>query len=80
MFKNVGLAPDGGAIYFLAQNLGMLRAKELVLSGRRVLAAEALNLGLVSQVVPDAELEARALGLAADLANGPTLAFGFGKK
>lgn len=80
VFKNVGLAPDGGAIYFLAQNLGMLRAKELVLSGRRVLAAEALNLGLVSQVVPDVELEARALGLAAELANGPTLAFGFGKK
>jgi 2-(1,2-epoxy-1,2-dihydrophenyl)acetyl-CoA isomerase len=80
VFKNVGLAPDGGAIYFLTQNLGVLRAKELVLSGRRVKAEEALALGLVSRVVPDAELEQNAKALAEELAQGPTLAFGFGKK
>ena len=80
VFKNVGLAPDGGAIYFLAQNLGVLRAKELVMSGRRVDAREALELGLVTRVVPAAELDAQAQALAAELAAGPTLAFGFGKK
>ena len=80
VFKNVGLAPDGGAIYFLTQNLGVLRAKELVLSGRRLSAREALGLGLVSRVVPDGEQEQHARALAEDLAHGPTLAFGFGKK
>ena len=80
VFKNVGLAPDGGAIYFLTQNLGVLRAKELVLSGRRVGAREALELGLVSRVVPDGEQEQQAKALAEELAHGPTMAFGFGKK
>ncbi len=80
VFKNVGLAPDGGAIYFLTQNLGVLRAKELVLSGRRVAAREALELGLISSVVPDGEQEQQARALAEELAQGPTMAFGFGKK
>lgn len=80
VFKNVGLAPDGGAIYFLTQNLGVLRAKELVLSGRRLSAREALELGLVSRVVPDGLQERQAMVLAHELAHGPTLAFGFGKK
>ena len=80
VFKNVGLAPDGGAIYFLTQNLGVLRAKELVLSGRRVGAREALEMGLVSRVVPDGEQEQQAKALAEELAHGPTMAFGFGKK
>lgn len=80
VFKNVGLAPDGGAIYFLAQNLGVLRAKELVLSGRRVAANEALQLGLVTRVMPDDALEREARALAAGLASGPTFAYGVGKK
>ena len=80
VFKNVGLAPDGGAIYFLTQNLGLHRAKELVLSGKRVTAAEARELGLVARVVPDERLEAETRALAEELASGPTMAFGFGKK
>ena len=80
VFKNVGVAPDGGAVYFLTQNLGVHRAKELVLSGRRVAAAEARELGLVARVVPDDALESETLALAQALADGPTMAFGFGKK
>jgi 2-(1,2-epoxy-1,2-dihydrophenyl)acetyl-CoA isomerase len=80
VFKNVGLAPDGGAIWFLTQNIGMLRAKELVLSGRRVKAAEAKELGLISRLVPNGEQEQQARAIAEDLAHGPTLAFGYGKK
>ena len=80
VFKNIGLAPDGGAIYFLTQNLGLHRAKELVLSGKRVTAAEARELGLVARVVPDERLEAETQALAEELASGPTMAFGFGKK
>ena len=50
------------------------------MSGRRVDAREALELGLVTRVVPAAELDRQAQALAAELAAGPTLAFGFGKK
>ena len=51
VFRNVGLVPDGGAIYFLTQILGVLRAKELVYTGRKMPAAEAASLGLVTRVV-----------------------------
>ncbi|SAI00819.1 enoyl-CoA hydratase/isomerase family protein [Bordetella ansorpii] len=80
VFKNVGLAPDGGAIYLLAQNIGLLRAKELVLSGRRLGAQEAFDMGLVTRVVDAGSLEEEALATAATLAHGPTLAYGFGKR
>ena len=80
VFRHVGLVPDGGAIYFLTQHLGLLRAKELVYSGRRVDAHEALAMGLVSRVVPDAELEATACEHVETLARGPTFALGIAKK
>lgn len=80
VFRNVGLVPDGGSIYFLTQQLGLFRAKELVYSGRRVEAPEALSLGLVHRVVPDAELDAIARQQAQELARGPTFALGAAKK
>lgn len=80
VFRHVGVAPDGGAIYFLTQHLGLLRAKELTMSGRRVDAAEAHALGLVNRVVPDHELDAHALAYARELANGPTFAYGAAKR
>lgn len=80
VFRHVGLAPDGGAAYFLAQHLGLLRAKEIVYSGRRLDATEALALGLVTSVVPDAELDAAAWEQAQAFAQGPTFAFGSAKK
>ena len=80
IFRRIGLAPDGGAIWFLTKRIGMARAKELVFTGRFVDAAEALSLGLVNSVVPDGELMAKAEELAADLASGPTFAFGMAKK
>ena len=80
VFRNVGLVPDGGAVYFLTQHLGLLRAKDLVYSGRRIDAAEALSLSLVNQVVADDELDARAWEEASALAQGPTFALGIAKK
>ncbi len=80
VFRHVGLVPDGGAVYFLTQHLGLLRAKELVYSGRRVDAQEALSLGLVNRVVADAELDGVALKYALELASGPTFALGVTKK
>ncbi|MGE0559934.1 MAG: enoyl-CoA hydratase/isomerase family protein, partial [Burkholderiales bacterium] len=56
-FKNVGIPPDGGAIYFLTQHIGIARAKEIVYSARKLPAVEAQEMGLISKIVPDAELE-----------------------
>lgn len=80
IFRRIGLAPDGGAIWFLTQRIGMAKAKELVFSARFVEAQEALALGLVNWVVPDDQLMAKAEEIAADLATGPTFAFGMAKK
>jgi 2-(1,2-epoxy-1,2-dihydrophenyl)acetyl-CoA isomerase len=80
VFRRIGLAPDGGAIWFLTRRIGLARAKELVFTARFVDAQEALSMGLVNYVVPDSELMAKAEELAADLASGPTFAFGMAKK
>ena len=80
VFKKVGVVPDGGAIYFLTQTLGVLRAKDLVYSARTVSAQEAFDLGLVTKLVDDEVLESEAEKVAAELAAGPTFAFGNAKK
>jgi 2-(1,2-epoxy-1,2-dihydrophenyl)acetyl-CoA isomerase len=80
IFRRIGLAPDGGAIWFLTRRIGMAKAKELVFTGRFVEAAEALALGLVNEVVPDEALMPRAEALAAEMAAGPTFALGLAKK
>ena len=79
-FKNVGIPPDGGAVFLLAQHLGIARAKELVYTARRLPAAEAEEMGIVMKVVPDAELEAAALALARDIAGSATYALALAKK
>lgn len=79
-FSKIGLVPDGGAVFFLRQVLGSYRAKELVYTARRTEAKEALAMGLVNKVVPDAELEAVAHALATELAAGPAFALSVTKR
>lgn len=79
-FKNVGIPPDGGAIYFLTQHLGLSRAKEIVYSARKLPAAEARDMGLISKVVPDEQLEASATALARDIAGSATYALTLAKR
>jgi len=79
-FKKVGIVPDGGAIFFLTQYLGIARAKDLVYTARAVPAGEALELGLVVRVVPDEKLEAEARALAQELAESATYALALSKK
>jgi 2-(1,2-epoxy-1,2-dihydrophenyl)acetyl-CoA isomerase len=79
-FARIGLGPDGGASYFLPRLVGLSRAKELMFSGRRVSAQEALELGLVGRVLPDHELMDAALETAAELAGGATVALGAAKR
>ena len=79
-FKNVGIPPDGGAIYFLTQHLGLARAKEIVYSARKLPAAEAKDMGLISKVVPDDQLESASLALAREIAGSATYALTLAKR
>jgi 2-(1,2-epoxy-1,2-dihydrophenyl)acetyl-CoA isomerase len=72
VFVRRGLVPDGGGAYLLARLVGVHKAKELVYFGDDVPATEALALGLVNRVVPDADLEKTAREWAERLAAGPT--------
>jgi enoyl-CoA hydratase/carnithine racemase len=74
-----GLIPDGGGMYFLPRRVGLARAKELVFTGRRVGAPEALSIGMVERVVPDAELMASAQDWARTLSAGSPAALALAK-
>ena len=74
-FARVGLAADTGASWTLQRLVGAGRAAELLLLAEPLPASRALDLGLVSQVVEDADLPAVASALAARLAMGPTAAY-----
>jgi enoyl-CoA hydratase/carnithine racemase len=68
----LGIIPGGGGTARLPRLVGLGRAKELVLTGRRVGAAEALAMGLVTEVAPAARLGDSSLALAGRLArNAP---------
>jgi 2-(1,2-epoxy-1,2-dihydrophenyl)acetyl-CoA isomerase len=79
-FINIGLVPDSGGTYFVRRLLGTARAFEWMTSGRRLSAAEALEWGLVSEVVEDERLAERAAERAADLAAMPTRGVGLTKR
>ncbi|MBV8718955.1 MAG: enoyl-CoA hydratase/isomerase family protein [Chloroflexi bacterium] len=71
-----GLIPDGGGLYFLPRRVGLPKAKELIFSARRVMADEALRIGLADRVAAAAELVSNAVEWATELGTGagPALA------
>jgi len=79
-FKKIGIPPDGGAVFFLTQYLGVARAKEIVYSARRVPAQEAKDIGIVMKVVPEESLGQEARALAQELAGSATYALTLAKK
>jgi 2-(1,2-epoxy-1,2-dihydrophenyl)acetyl-CoA isomerase len=79
-YTNAGLTPDGGTSFLLPRILGARRTMELLLLNRTLSAAEALDWGLVNEVVEDTELPGRALALAEQLAHGASRAFGATKR
>jgi len=70
----LGVIPGAGGTQRLPRLIGPARAKDLVFSGRMVGAAEALEIGLVDQVVPDAEVYSAAVDMVKRYAAGPALA------
>ena len=75
-YTNAGLSPDGSSTYFLPRRIGDRRARELMLTNRVLSAQEALDWGIINQVVSEDELDSSITALAATIAAGPTRAFG----
>ena len=70
----LGIIPGAGGTQRLSRLVGPARAKDLIFTGRAVKAAEAHAIGLVDQVVPDAEVYQAAMDLVKRYASGPALA------
>jgi 2-(1,2-epoxy-1,2-dihydrophenyl)acetyl-CoA isomerase len=79
-FSKVGLVPDTAASWHLVRELGYTRAFRLAATGRTVRADEALELGLLDEVVSADELAGRAAERARELASGPALALALTKR
>jgi 2-(1,2-epoxy-1,2-dihydrophenyl)acetyl-CoA isomerase len=75
-FTGIGLAPDSGMSWTLQRLVGRAKAAELLLLGEPVKAPEALEMGLVTRVVPADELAPASVDLARRLASGPTASYG----
>ena len=75
-YTNAGLSPDGSSTYFLPRRVGDRRARELMITNRMLSATEALDWGLINQVVSEDEFDDAVAALASRIANGPTLAYG----
>jgi len=79
-FIGIGLAPDSGVSWHLQRLVGPARAFELLTTGRKVSAEEALSMGLVNQVVPADALDETVAALARQFAQAPTRAIGLTKR
>ncbi len=80
VFVNRGIVVDSGGAYLLPRRIGLQKAKEMVFFGDKLPAREALALGLVNKIVPQAELLAAAEAYVARLASGPTIAITLAKR
>jgi len=77
---NLGMIPGSGGTQRLARLVGLGRAKDIVMRRRRVAAEEALALGLVTEVVPEGELDAAADRLLEELSTTSPLALAMAKR
>lgn len=75
-FSGIGLSADSGASWTLPRLVGLAKATELLVLGGTVAVEEAQRLGLVTRLVPAADVLSTAQELAARLAAGPTIAYG----
>lgn len=79
-YLGIGLTPDGGMTWLLPRLVGMRLAQEIILTNRRVGAAEAAAIGLVTRVVADDALDTEGSELATRLASGAVAAMGASRK
>jgi enoyl-CoA hydratase/carnithine racemase len=74
-----GIIPDGGGMYFLPRRVGLVKAKELIFTGRQVKVDEALELGIVDRKVSADTLVADAQAWAAELSSASSTALALTK-
>ena len=79
-FVGIGLSADSGTSLAMPLQIGLARTVEMAFTNRAVTAEEALDWGLVNQVVPDDRLEEAVAEMATRLAGGPTRAYGLSKR
>jgi 2-(1,2-epoxy-1,2-dihydrophenyl)acetyl-CoA isomerase len=78
-FAQRGFTPDSGGTWLLQHRVGPVRARELLLLGRRLSGSEAAEWGLIHAACPGDEVDATAADLVEQLAGGPTVALGMTK-
>lgn len=76
----VGMAPDGGVSVTLAQLVGFRKAVEIILTNPTLSAQEALEIGLISRVVPEAQLDGEVEALAQGFVSAAPLAIAASKR
>lgn len=75
-FPRIGAVPDGGLLYQLVRAIGLPKARDFLLTNRRIEAAEANMNGMVSRLVPHDDLSTVARELAREIAEGPGVSVG----
>ena len=78
-FAERGFTPDSGATWLLPRRVGDVRARELLLLGRKLSGAEAASWGAIHRAVPAADLDGAVADIVRGLAHGPTVALGLAK-
>lgn len=79
-FSKIGLVPDSGGTYFLPRLVGMQRASALMLTGDKVSAAEAQQMGMIYKVFADEEFDQEVAALVRKLAALPTKGLAYTKQ
>ena len=80
VFSKRGLIPDLSGTFWLARQVGLYRAKDIVFSARPVSAVEAHSLGLVTTLTSAKDYPSELAKVVKRFATGPTLAFGLAKR
>ncbi len=75
-FTRIGLLPDAGGTYWLPRQVGFARAMGAALFAEKITAEQAVSWGMIWEAVPDAQFAAHWQARAAQLAQGPTVAYG----
>lgn len=78
-FSKIGLVPDSGGTYFLPRLVGLQRASTLMLTGDKVTAAEAVQMGMIYRAVADEAFDDEVAKLAHKMANLPTKGLAYTK-
>lgn len=74
-----GIIPDGGGMYFLPRRVGLVKAKDLIFTGRRVDLEEAMQIGIVDKISKPESLVADAQAWAIELSKGSATALALSK-